>query len=167
MRDEWADNQATAEGSVERRQVTLDRDARLLSKRAHSTDLGDIENISRLGWLAKAPTSQMAELQQGPGGQCSVTCVTPLELDHGESGGPGKGLGDSRQALKRSSGQEQFTTWYQGFHFTTVRPSTLCQTPLSEFNLLVTFSWQPQSTSLEPLSSGAGSLLPDRLSSCS
>lgn len=71
MRDKWADNQAMAESSVERRWVTVDRDAGLPSKMAHSTDLGNIENISHLGWLAEALTSWMAELQQGPGGQCN------------------------------------------------------------------------------------------------
>lgn len=74
MRDKWADNQAMAEGSVERRWVTLDRDVRLPSKRTHSTDLGDTENISPLVWPAEAPTSRMAELQPGPGGQCSDLC---------------------------------------------------------------------------------------------
>lgn len=68
-----------------------------------------------------------------------MTCVTPSELHHEGSGGRRKSLGDSRQALKRSSGQEQFTTWYQGFHFITVRPSTLCQTPLSDLTSLPPF----------------------------
>lgn len=60
-----------AERSVERHQVIVDREAGLLSKMAHSIDLGNIENISHLGWLAEALTSWMTELQQGPGGQCN------------------------------------------------------------------------------------------------
>lgn len=89
------------------------------------------------GWLRHQPIrwqSRSRVLEAS-----AVTCVTPSELHHEGSGGRRKSLGDSRQALKRSSGQEQFTTWYQGFHFITVRPSTLCQTPLSDLTSLPPF----------------------------
>lgn len=83
MRDKWADNQAIAEGSTERCQVTSDRDVGLTSKVAHSTDLGNIENILYLGWPAEAltfGTKSCGRVLEAS----AVTGMIPSELDYRE-----------------------------------------------------------------------------------
>lgn len=56
-------HQAVAEGSVERRQLTSDRDGGCRARGPHATDLGDIDNISPWAWPAETPTCRTAELQ--------------------------------------------------------------------------------------------------------